>query len=425
MQREVHIMRNLRESLPDECNNREEEVRFMDKYDVIVVGAGPAGSMAAKEAAKGGASVLVIERKKEIGAPVRCGEGIGSHWLAEMDIKVHDRAICKHITGSLLVAPDMKSHIKVRTPETKGIVVDRKVFDKDLAIEAAKAGAEIMIKSEVTSVKKENGRIAGVVVESNGMKQEFASKVLIAADGGESTIARMAGLNSVATLYDTDFGVEYEMANVECEDLIEIYFGRGIAPRGYFWVFPKENGVANVGLGIGGKEKGHAIDYLNKVLKLERFKKAQPLALKAGIIPVGAPMRGLVLDGFMVAGTAAHQVDPIHGGGICLAMDAGLRAGRVASKCALAGKTDAKSLYEYEEDWRNKREAKLLQRLALRKVIEKLSDEDLNVVFGTVNDEDVEKLLKSEFVPVVKKVLMKRPQLLKALDELVKYKLGK
>jgi digeranylgeranylglycerophospholipid reductase len=392
----------------------------MEKYDIIIVGAGPAGSMAAKEAAKSGASVLVLERRKEIGAPVRCGEGIGSHWLTEMNIRINEKAVSAHITGSLLVAPNLKDTIRVRTPETKGVVVDRKVFDKDLALEAGRAGAKIMVKSEVIGVKKDGGKITGVVAEIDGRKIEYDSKVLIAADGGESTVARMAGINSVSTLYDSDFGVEYEMVNVDCEDLIEIYFSREFAPRGYVWVFPKGKDVANVGVGIGGSEKGYAIDYLNKFLKLDRFKKAQPVALKAGLIPVGAPMRGLVLDGFMVAGTAAHQVDPIHGGGICLAMDAGMLAGSVAAKCALAGKTDAKSLSEYEISWRAKREGKLLKRLKLRKVLEKLNDDDLNAIFSLVSDDDIERLLRGEFAPVVKKVLFRRPQLLKVLEVLVK-----
>ncbi len=412
----------MREGLPDEGNHDTEKgVMFMEKYDVIVVGAGPAGSMAAREAAKAGASVLILERRKEIGAPVRCGEGIGSHWMNEFGMKVSDKAISAHINGSLIVAPNLKDTIRVRTAETKGVVVDRKVFDKDLALEAGRAGAKIMVKSEVVEVKKDGGKVTGVVVEADGRKEEFYSKVLIAADGGESTVARMAGINSTASLYDSDFGVEYEMVNVDCEDLIEIYFSREYAPRGYVWVFPKGKDVANVGVGIGGAEKGsHAIEYLDRFLKLERFKKAQPVAIKAGVIPVGAPMKGLVLDGFMVAGTAAHQVDPIHGGGICLAMDAGMMAGRVAAKCAIAGKTDAKSLSEYESAWREKREKKLLKRLMLRKVLEKLNDDDLNAIIGSVGDEDIEKLLNSNFVPVVKKVLLKRPQLLKVLEVLVK-----
>ncbi len=396
----------------------------MEKYDVIVVGAGPCGSTAAKEAAKAGSNVLIIERKKEIGVPVRCGEGLGGHWLSELekecDLKFSKKAVSTEIEGALVVSPDLKSDIVVKSEHTTGVVFDRKVFDREIALDAGRAGADIIIKSEVTGVLKENGKVTGVEVETDGEKVKYNADVVIAADGGESSVSRMAGINSVSTLYDTDFGVEYEMVNVDCRGLIEVYFGDAHAPRGYAWVFPKGKDVANVGLGIGGKEKGHAIAYLNKFLKLERFKNAKPVALKAGIIPVGAPMQNIVSDGFMVAGTAAHQVDPIHGGGIGLAIEAGAMAGKVAAKCSQAGNCSKEPLSEYERQWRDKREKKLLKRLKLRKALEKLNDDDLNVVIHTLQQEDIDKLLKGEFVPVAKKVLSKRPQLLRAVGAVLK-----
>ncbi|MFH1284998.1 MAG: NAD(P)/FAD-dependent oxidoreductase [Candidatus Micrarchaeota archaeon] len=388
-------------------------------YDIIIVGAGPAGSMAAKTAAKMGANVIMIERRKEVGAPVRCGEGIGQHWMDEFQMEMNPKAISAHINGAVLVSPNLKHEVKIRNNETKGYVVDRKIFDKDLALDAGRAGAEIMIKSEVIDVIKKNGKVAGVKVDSEGEKIELEGKVVIAADGGESTVARMAGINAAATLYDTDFGIEYEMVNVPCSDLIEIYFGREWAPRGYVWVFPKGKDVANVGVGIGGLEKGHAIDYLKKFLKLERFKNAQPVAVKAGLIPVGEPLKQLVADGLIVAGTSAHQVDPIHGGGICLAMDAGVIAGEVAADAVKSGDVSAAKLGDYDKKWRAKNERKLLKRLMLRKVLEKLNDDDLNVVFSKLDDKAIDALLKGEYAGVVKDVLVARPQLLKALSVLV------
>jgi digeranylgeranylglycerophospholipid reductase len=230
----------------------------------------------------------------------------------------------------------------------------------------------------------------------------------------------MAGMNSTATLYDTDFGIEYEMVNVECEDLIEIYFSRNAAPRGYVWVFPKGKDVANVGVGIGGLEKGNAVEYLDKFIKNnERFKDAQTVAIKGGLIPVGEPLKELVADGLMVVGTAAHQVDPIHGGGMALAMEAGGMAGEVAAKCALEGKTDRKHLFEYESRWRKRVEPKLMRRLRLRKVLEKLDDGDFNAIFEYLNDNDIDGLIKGDYKPVVEKVLLKRPQLLKVLSALI------
>ena len=389
-------------------------------YDVIVVGAGPGGSFAAKKAAKAGASVLLIDRRKELGAPVRCGEGLGSHWLDELGLKVSPKAISAEISGSVLYSPNMKREVKIQNPETRGYVIDRKVFDKDLAIDAGRAGAEVIAKTEVYEVMKKDGKVCGVKANCAGDKFEANCKVLIAADGGESTIARMAGIDSTATLYDTDFGIEYEMVNVDCQDLIEIYFSKSAAPRGYVWVFPKGKDVANVGVGIGGLEKGNAVEYLDRFIKNnKRFEGAQTVAIKGGLIPVGEPLKELVADGLMIVGTAAHQVDPIHGGGMALAMEAGGIAGEVAAKCAAEEKTDKKSLYEYESIWRKKVGPKLMRRLRLRKVLEKLDDNDFNAIFENLTDKDLDELIKGDYKPVVQKVLFKRPQLLKVLSALL------
>ncbi|MDD5317184.1 MAG: NAD(P)/FAD-dependent oxidoreductase [Candidatus ainarchaeum sp.] len=393
-------------------------------FDVIVAGCGPAGAMAAKAAAQAGCSVAAFDKRKELGAPVRCGEGIGLHWMDELGSKLRDKAISAEISGSVLVSPDWKNKVTIRNAETKGVVVDRKVFDKDLAMDAGRAGAQIFAHSEVVGVLKDGNMVAGVKAFVDGKPQEFRAKAVIAADGGESTIARLAGLNTVSTLYDTDFGVEYEMVNVECEDLIEVYFSVADAPRGYVWIFPKGKDVANVGVGIGGMQSPNAKHYLDRWIKAhpERLGKAQTVAIKGGLIPVGAPMtEGAVGEGIIVAGTAAHQVDPIHGGGICLAMEAGKLAGEVAAKNALAGTTDRAHLLEYARIYEKGPALKLLKRLRMRKVLEKLSDDDLNAIFSHLDDKDIDNLLKSNFAAVVGKMgglLMSRPGLVKTISAL-------
>ncbi len=397
----------------------------MDKYDVIIAGCGPCGAMAARAAAKAGAKVLALDRRKELGAPVRCGEGIGLHWMDELGLKMNPKAVSAEINGSVLVSPDWKRRVVIRNKETKGFVVDRKVFDKDLAIEAGRCGADISVHSEVYDVIKEGGKIAGVKAIVDGKKHEFHAPVVIAADGGESTIARLAGLNTTATLYDTDFGVEYEMVNVDCVDLIEVYFSNADAPRGYVWIFPKGKDVANVGVGIGGLHAPNAKYYLDKWIKAhpERLGKAKTVAIKGGIIPVGAPMTDeAVGEGIIAAGTAAHQVDPIHGGGICLAMEAGKIAGEVAAKNALAKTCDRAHLLEYAEIYKKVREPKLLKRLKLRKVLEKLSDDDFNAIFHHLDDKDIDNLLKSNFAAVVGKMtslLITKPGLIKTMSGLL------
>lgn len=398
-------------------------MNYDSDYDIIVIGAGPGGSMAAKTASENGVKVLLIERKKEIGAPVRCGEGIGLESLRGINIDLPEKSYSFQIGGAKLVSPDISSSIVVKTDQTKGYVLDRKVFDKELAIEAGRKGADIMVKSQVVNLIKEGNKISGVIVQTDEGELTIRSKIVIAMDGAESTIARMAGLNTTSDLYNSDTGYEYEMVNVPCEDLIEIYFSKEYAPRGYLWVFPKGKDVANVGVGIGGKETPFAKEYLDRWINgpmKERFKNAQPVAIKGGLIPVGSSKDQLVSDGFIVAGTAAHQVDPIHGGGIALAMKAGVIAGEVAAKAVKEEDYSKERLMEFQDRWNEKEEKKLKKRLKLRKALEMLNDEDLNAVISTLDNEDVEKLLDGNFAPVVTKVLSKRPQLLKAIGGLIK-----
>ena len=149
------------------------------------------------------------------------------------------------------------------------------------------------------------------------------------------------------------------------------------------------------------------------------MKNAEPVEVKGGVISVGAPVKKMVADNFMTIGTAAHQVDPVHGGGIALAM----KAGRIAAKVAAAAweKKDfsEKTLSAYETEWRAKEEKKLEKRLLLRKVLEKLSDDDFNAIIRLLDSSDLERILGGDFKPVVTKVIAKRPSILRVLSALI------
>ena len=391
-------------------------------YDVIIIGAGPAGTSFARVAAHGGLDVLVIDKRKELGSPVRCGEGIGAHWEGKIKLPLHGGAIAYKIDGAKCFAPNGKT-LKTQTPETKGYVLERKIFDKYLAIEAARAGAHILPKTIATELVKENCKPAGVKARTfDDEVLEFRAPLVVSAEGMEAKIAREAGFaDAVAGLYDTDTCFEYEMANVECEPLIEIWFSNLYAKRGYVWVFPKAKDVANVGVGIGGDLNEHPKERLDKFIKAhpERFKNAEVVEVKAGNIWVGPPLKELVKDNFMVIGTAAHQVDPIHGGGMALAIEAGVIAAETALKAARAKDFSKRALGEYETRWRAAEEGKLAKRLRLRKVLELFTDEDFNRVFELLDEKDLERVLNGDFKPVVSKVLLKRPSLLKVLKALI------
>src|SRR5579863_5549379 len=152
--------------------------------DVLVVGAGPAGSMTAKWAAMHGAKVLLIEKRQEIGSPVRCGEGMSKDWLPEVGITPSSRWINVEVEGARIFSPSEKV-LEINEKDAGnevGYVVERDAFDKQLAIDAANAGAEVLLKTAATGLIRSNGHFAGVKAKQFGESFDIHAKVVIGAD---------------------------------------------------------------------------------------------------------------------------------------------------------------------------------------------------------------------------------------------------
>ncbi|MGC9311017.1 MAG: NAD(P)/FAD-dependent oxidoreductase, partial [Candidatus Aenigmatarchaeota archaeon] len=214
--------------------------------DVIIVGAGPGGSAAAKVLAEKGLDVALYEKRQEIGAPKRCAEGISLDMLELLGIKPPKNCFRQGIDGARVYAPNGK-YLEAGFSKNAGYICERKIFDKWLAEEAARAGAYIRAGTPITEVIKENRKVCGVKGKFFGEPFEERCKILIAADGIESKIARMAGLNTTCDPHLTDSGFQYEMVGIGMDDphKLHIFFGNEIAPRGYVWIFPKGRDVAN------------------------------------------------------------------------------------------------------------------------------------------------------------------------------------
>lgn len=399
-------------------------------YDAIIIGAGPAGSTMARILAQEGRDVLVIDKRKDIGSPVRCGEGLGQREVVAQGLDLPKQVISTEILGAKVIAPNGKS-IVWKSKDATGWVLERKMFDKWLAELAVHKGAEVHAYTRAVDLVKKDGKINGVKIEKFGKDAyEVNAPLVVSAEGMEAHIARKAGFRTVHNLYDVDTCYQYEMQPYEHENLIELYFGNDIAPRGYCWIFPKKDKKANVGIGIGGNvsngEKRSGIMGADPKNLLDKFiagndgiKDASTLLDFGGIISVGAPLDKFVDDNIMVVGTAAKQVDPIHGGGIALAMEAGVMAAKVANEAI--GKKDfsKQKLYEYEKTWRAGPGKKMEKRLLLRKVMEHVSDDDLSYIFNTITQGDLDSVMNGRFANPVAKVLKGRPQLLGVLKALI------
>ncbi|MFA6530382.1 MAG: NAD(P)/FAD-dependent oxidoreductase [Candidatus Micrarchaeia archaeon] len=399
-------------------------------HDIIVIGGGPSGSTFSRIAAQAGLDVLVVDKRKEIGYPVRCGEGLGAREIIREGLELPKQVYSTPIQGAKVVAPNGKS-IVWKDEETKGWVLERKMFDKWLAELAVAKGAEFHVYTRALDYLKKDGKINGVVLSHGGREPyEVTAPLVISAEGMEAIMARKAGFKTVHNPYDVDTCYEYEMKPYDHENLIELYFGNQIAPRGYVWIFPKADKKANVGIGIGGTvlngtKRGNMKGSDPKIL-LDQFikndkqlREASTLLDFGGVISVGSPIDEFVKDNIMVIGTGAKQVDPIHGGGIAIAMETAIIAANTAIKAFEKKDFSKATLYEYEKIWRDGLGKKMNKRLMLRKVMEKVSDDDLNYIFNAITDQDLNQVMKGQFAGPVAKVLAGRPQLLGILSALV------
>ncbi len=330
-------------------------VSLRENYDVVVVGAGPAGSIAARTIAQAGNSVLLVEKRQEIGTPVRCAEGVSRTEL-EKFVQIDPKWICAQIHGYRFHAPDGAAFTV--EPNNTGYVLERKIFDRDLATLAANAGAQVLAKTAARNVLcNEHGAIVGVQLSiSPDSDISVKSKIVIGADGVESQVGRWAGIDTVPRLRDMCSGVQYLMAGLDvAEDICDFYFGTQIAPGGYLWIFPKGKGMANVGIGIAGNraDKITAQAYLDHFIEAN-FPTGSVLGVVAGGIPLGGTLKRIVKDGLMLVGDAAHQAFPHTGGGIENALEAGVLAGEVAVDALRAGDYSSRFLEKYQTSWHHR-----------------------------------------------------------------------
>lgn len=346
-----------------------------DSYDIVVVGAGPAGSTAARFAAAGGASVLMLEKDRDVGYPVRCGEAVSHEGVIQF-IEPDDRWIAARCTRFRLVAPNGSAVI----PKLDGLayVLERRIFDYELAKVAAREGAEVVTKAYVYDLIKPNGAVQGVRALIKDEKVEIRAKVVIGADGVESRVGKWAGIDTTTHIHDMESCAQVTLSGIEVEqDILDFYFGENVAPGGYLWIFPKGKDVANVGLGVNveNAKRKSAIRFLEEFVE-KRFPGAAILTRIAGGVPCAKTCDEIVKNNVMLVGDAAHQVNPLSGGGIISGMIGGMIAGQVAAEAIR--KNDLRHLVEYEKRWHKRLGWRHEVFYNIKEAISQFSDETLN-----------------------------------------------
>jgi len=384
-------------------------------YDVIIVGAGPGGSQCARKLAQAGLRVAVYDRRQEIGAPKRCGEGVDTR-AEEYTGKIPENCIRQRINGFKLFVPDGRT-IEVET-KISGYILERKVFDKWLAIEASKAGAYVRADSDVHELIIEGGKVVGVKGKFIGEPFEARADVIVIATGAESRLARQAGFKNVCNPNLIDTCMQYEIAGAKIKhNMINIVIGKEIAPRGYIWFFSKGD-TANIGIGIVPGEKSPKY-YLDKYIDAHPGLKGSIIEVNAGIVPLGGMLEDMAMDGALIIGEAALLVNPIHGGGIHEALISGDIAADVITAAHKKKDFTKKSLGEFNGLWHKKRGVHLKSTEKLREIFDHMDDKDMNDVADAVHNEDLEDMVMGKKMSVMAKVLIRKPKFIKMVGHLL------
>ncbi len=370
----------------------------MENYDVLIVGAGPAGVSAAKSAALGGAKTILLEKQPTIMASKPCGEATSQKTLETAGVEAKP-SIVMHRADAMVFAPNMKYvHI-----DQIGFSINKTLFLQEIVAQAAEAGAHIRVREEVQEIGRSSDKLM-VVKTSRG---EYKVNVVIGADGYNSTVARNLGINEKSEPIPT---VQYTMVNCNLEypDSVRFYLGNEIAPRGYAWIFPKGEKLTEVGVGVRGAPAKQHLDRFVKLFEKE-LGKGQIIDYRGAPVPIGGIIEQNILDGAMLIGDAAGMVVPLTGAGIHSSVVAGLFAGEVAASVSSEGDCSKARLEEfnrkYDEDWgrRIKKSLKVMQ------AIEKLSDNELNLLQEILKADDILDLANGFEIRKVAKKLLSHP----------------
>ena len=334
-------------------------------YDCIVVGAGPGGSTAAAMLSKKGKRVLLLE-KERFPRDKTCGDAISGKSLALLSelglVGAVERADHGEIKGVMFSSPNgTAASIPFGKSEQhigRGYTCRRQVYD-NILFQNAKKGCDAMEGMAATALVKENGKVAGVKAKGpDGTEYEFRGRMVIGADGVGSVVAREIRGAQIDPDHTCIAHRAYYSGVGGMTGCIEIHFVKSIMP-GYFWIFPLENGIANVGVGMmmgdvkkHGTDLGKSMDDIirNNPLFKERFANAKMVSpLKAWQLPFGSKKRKVHAENVLLVGDAAGLVDPFSGEGIGNAMLSGKLAAEVAYEALVAGDTSEHFLSRYEE----------------------------------------------------------------------------
>ncbi len=375
----------------------------MKKYDVIIVGAGTAGSLAAKTVAKAGLTTLILDSKPrdQIGNKV-CGDVIGDHHFKELGITdPHNGAFKNQVKGIKVYSPDEETVFTVANQDFMGFMLNRQRFGQWLLDEAIETGAELCDSTMFMEPVIDNGAVRGVVAkDSSGKRVTLESKVVVDASGFFGVVRNKLPVS---------MGIEGKLANEDVElcyrevrqleqpiedtDYCHIILNQKNTPGGYTWVFPLEDAQVNLGLGIymeGNYPSPKEVFYKHLIPK-PMFKGSTIIKMGGGFDPTRRPIDKLVGNGVVLTGDAASLVNPVHGGGIGPSMKSGYFAGKAIIEALGKGEATEENLWSYPSDFMKDYGKKQASLDVFRRFLIATDDTDLNygMKYQLLTQEDI------------------------------------
>ncbi|MBS7606717.1 MAG: NAD(P)/FAD-dependent oxidoreductase [Candidatus Bathyarchaeia archaeon] len=365
----------------------------VEEADVAIVGAGPSGLIAAREASRRGIRVVVFEEHRDIGLPCHCAGLLSIRGLGQIKMPSSGATyIQNRVKGARFFSPSNLS-FTVEQKDYVACVVDRHLFDKFLAEQALEGGSEIKLGSRVKAARYNGGRWI-LNIEGYGA---LKSKILVDAEGASPRILKMIGLKPIKR-ESLLRGLNVDLTGVEVDpNYVEVHLGKNIAPGFFAWVIPLDDKNVRIGLACRNLNPyEQLLKFVRKRFKVELDRDGlRALKMRSGLIITCGPIRKTYGRGLLVVGDSAGQVKPITGGGVILGGICASIAGRVASEAIKNNIVRENFLKSYEVGWRAKLDGEIKMALLIRRLLNRLSDRALDKIFSFIIKEEFYKDLSA------------------------------
>jgi len=352
-------------------------------YDVVVIGGGPAGSYVAYKLAGRGHKVMVLERKQKVGEPVCCTGIIGQECANSFAIE--SSVILREVNSARLFSPS-GNLLRLWREETQACILDRAAFDMAMANRAQGEGVEYVLNSPVRNIDVEEDKVKiEVSYQKTGLNLE--ARAIVIATGFGSKLTEKLGLGNFA---DFVIGAQAEVATTGVDE-VEVYFGRRIAPGFFGWLVPTSPQTARVGLLSRRSPELYLRELMASLLAQEKIISAEA-KVSCGGIPL-KPLGRTFGERLIVVGDAAGQVKPTSGGGIYYGLLCADIAASTLNQALQHDDLSAKSLAEYEREWKRKLGRELKIGYWARKLFERLSDRQIDRIFDIIKANGIDEAL--------------------------------